>query len=377
MNHLCIGELAAAIGGQLNLGSMPPMGGVWEPIRRITSHLEEVGPGDLFWAIDSDEWDDSRSGVAQAQQAFFQGAQGVVADGVNVEPWAGGYSIRVEDAFESLERFAAWSRDQFTGKLISVRGQNALAIVSAIHGVLSNTYHGQDGLRRARSESAVGGWHAKDGGMRPSNPSGRLATIDHLMELASLDASWDYALLSIGSEDFSGEVTNSVLCHPDIAVINCSHNSRREQPHESQWDSIPQATDGTQSCVAQEAYPDLSSRQFELLKSLGPNDWVVIHGNKASRKMARDLNTQVVTVGEAEDCDLVAGNVRVVNDCLYYTVNGESIIVPGASREDLSATLCALAVGRIMGQSLTEAIRELSKWRATESSQAPIAIQVA
>ncbi|MCA9211358.1 MAG: hypothetical protein KDA55_23530, partial [Planctomycetales bacterium] len=113
MNHLCIGELAAAIGGQLNLGSMPPMGGVWEPIRRITSHLEEVGPGDLFWAIDSDEWDDSRSGVAQAQQAFFQGAQGVVADGVNVEPWAGGYSIRVEDAFESLERFAAWSRDQF------------------------------------------------------------------------------------------------------------------------------------------------------------------------------------------------------------------------------------------------------------------------
>lgn len=93
--------------------------------------------------------------------------------------------------------------------------------------------------------------------------------------------------------------------------------------------------------------------------------------------MARDLNTQVVTVGEAEDCDLVAGNVRVVNDCLYYTVNGESIIVPGASREDLSATLCALAVGRIMGQSLTEAIRELSQWRATESSKAAIAIQVA
>lgn len=353
------------------------MGGVWEPIRRITSRLEEVGPGDLLWAIDANDWDDTRSGVAQAQQAFFQGAQGVVADGVNVEPWAGGYSIRVEDAFESLERFAAWSRDQFTGKLIGVCGESAAEVASAIHGVLSKKHAGPDGSACASSKTTVGGCQTNGGGMQALHSSGRLAAIDHLMQLVSLDPSWNYALTAINHEGFSPEVTNSVLCQPDIAVINCSHNSRRGQPHESQWESNPHATDGEQQSATQTTYPGLSRRQIALLKSLGPNDWVVIHGERESHKLARELNTQVVTVGEAEDCDLVAENVRVADNYLHYTINGESIIVPQKRRDGLSATLCALAVGRIMGQSLTEAIRELSQWRASELPGRRIAVQAA
>ena len=106
INDLCIRDLAAIIGGSLQLGSMPPLGGELEPICRVVTDTRHVKPGDVFWGLAGERSD----GSLMAEDAFARGALGVVVAGRHVEPWAGKFTIRVADVNKAFGRLTRWMR---------------------------------------------------------------------------------------------------------------------------------------------------------------------------------------------------------------------------------------------------------------------------
>src|SRR6185503_18930587 len=102
MNHLCLRELAEIAGGRLRLGCLPPLGGEHEPLGRITTTSEHVQPGDVFWGLAAKQ----QNGSWRAEEAYARGALGAVVSGRRLEPWAGKFSLEVEDARTALWRLA-------------------------------------------------------------------------------------------------------------------------------------------------------------------------------------------------------------------------------------------------------------------------------
>lgn len=101
--RLSIGELATAVHGKLCLGSLPPLAGQFEPVRRIVVESRRVQQGDVFWALAVPGLD----GAHTAEDALLRGALGVVVSGRHVEPWAGRFCIQVPDANLALAELAA------------------------------------------------------------------------------------------------------------------------------------------------------------------------------------------------------------------------------------------------------------------------------
>lgn len=104
MLHMCIGDLAKVVGGTLTLASLPPLAGLFEPVRRVVVDSRSVQAGDVFWGVVSAPYDGSRL----AEDAFMRGALGVVVAGRHVEPWAGRFALEVDDANAALVRLAQY-----------------------------------------------------------------------------------------------------------------------------------------------------------------------------------------------------------------------------------------------------------------------------
>ena len=115
MLELSIGELAEIVGGKLLWSDLPPIGGSLDPIGRLAYDTRRVRPGDVLWCLSTSCWDHP----AASTEAYRRGARGVVGQRF-AAPWAGTFSLQVENAKESLFRLAAHARRQFRGKLISV-----------------------------------------------------------------------------------------------------------------------------------------------------------------------------------------------------------------------------------------------------------------
>jgi UDP-N-acetylmuramyl pentapeptide synthase len=105
---LSIGELAKAVHGSLSLGSLPPLAGPFEPVRRIVVESRLAKPGDVYWGLIVPGLD----GALLAEDAYLRGAFGVVVSGRHVEPWAGRFSIQVQDANLALAELAAERLDR-------------------------------------------------------------------------------------------------------------------------------------------------------------------------------------------------------------------------------------------------------------------------
>lgn len=96
MNHLCIRDLAELVGGTLRLGCLPPLGGVLEPLGPVVVDCGRVSQGDTYFELEDP------SGPCRADEAFARGALGVVVSGRRIEPWAGKFTLEVEDARAAL-----------------------------------------------------------------------------------------------------------------------------------------------------------------------------------------------------------------------------------------------------------------------------------
>ena len=126
MNGLCLRDLARIVDGNLCLGQLSPLGGDLEPVARIVTNSLQVLPGEVYRATVT-----QNHNVADfADLAFSRGAAGVVVAGRNVEPWAGKFTLLVNDANQALTTLERWARQRFTGKLILVaRGLSSREVI--------------------------------------------------------------------------------------------------------------------------------------------------------------------------------------------------------------------------------------------------------
>lgn len=100
MLEICLAQLADVTNGLLRLGTMPPLAGGLEPVRRVVLDAGEVQPGDVLWLIGASRgW-----ALAMAQAGFAQGALAVVVDVPQIEPWAGKAVLQVADSAAALAR---------------------------------------------------------------------------------------------------------------------------------------------------------------------------------------------------------------------------------------------------------------------------------
>ncbi len=314
MNRLCIQELAEITGGRLRLGSLPPLGGEMEPVGRVAVDLRDVLPGDVFWPLETGEYDNA----GRAEEAFARGAMGVLAGHRNVEPWAGKFSIGVEDTRWALWQLAAWSRRQFFGQVIAV----------------------VDDLGRTTTRRMIDTVL----GVRFDGTSPGQKTNDRLgvpLSLLSLDEMHDYGIFEYSSSQAVGIYAVSHLCRPDITVINrLAAGQSAGQDNEAEF------------------------RELAILKSVSRDGWAVLNGDVPRLgDLARETESRVVLVGRKPHCDVFASDVCSQSGELSFVVDGARFRVPVEGRHHLHSALAAYTVGRIMNLSPDEIAEGLSRFR--------------
>lgn len=314
MNRLCIQDLARITGGRLRLGSLPPLGGDMEPIGRVVVDARDVLPGDVFWSLDNGVHD--RAG--RAEEAFARGAVGIVTAGQEVEPWAGKFSILVDDARWALWQLAAWSRRQFFGQVITVAGELGKTTTQRmIDAVLGVRFHGASPGQTASDHLRV------------------------LLSMLALDETHDYATFEHVSYRGKEDHGLSHLCCPDIAVINRL--------------AVEQLTGSDNEEVTHE---------LGILESVSNDGRVVLNGDVPRlNELAKETKSRVLLVGRGSHCDVIASDVRSQSGELSFVVDGTRFRVNVWGRHHLHSALSAYAVGRIMNLSPDEIAAGLSRFR--------------
>ncbi len=99
MFDLSVRQLAQLIDGQLHLGGPPPLDGGLTSVGRIVLEARRVARGDVYWAVDQV----MHGGHQHAEEAQARGAAGVVSTR-HIPPWAGCWSILVDDSRDALAR---------------------------------------------------------------------------------------------------------------------------------------------------------------------------------------------------------------------------------------------------------------------------------
>ena len=299
MTNLSIGELADIVGGRLRLGSMPPLGGALEPVGRLSVDSTAVRPGEVYWALPTD-----CNEACAAEAALARGAAGVIVAGRRVEPWAGTFSIEVDDTKWALWQLGRAVRAKLLGQVVAVVGElGKTTTAQMIDAVLAERFCGgsvADTQRHAESQH-----------------------IGLALELAALDEEHDYTICELHGNCTSELSSQAQLCRPQIAVVTSPTEGRKQAD---------------------------TQRFADLLASLPEDGWAVLNGDDpCHRRLAAACKANTMWVGRGAHCDIVASDVRATGGELSFLVDGVRLRLPVWGRHQLSAALAACAVARIMG----------------------------
>lgn len=171
---MSIRDVRELVGGRLQFGPMPPLDGNLETIRRILPTCQNVKPRDVvLWCQDQQPRD------CFLEEAYARGALGIIAQRP-VTPWAGRFSLTVEDTRYVLRRLAWWQSKQLQGHRIVI--VDPLAPSPAYH-LLCQI------LRQTTNEVEYGARHESEDsmpwqiiGLDPDDDN----TLVHVTELPSL-----------------------------------------------------------------------------------------------------------------------------------------------------------------------------------------------
>ncbi len=326
MLDLCIRDLVRIVGGQLSLGSMPPLGGEFEPIGRIVVNCDEVEPGDVFWELPGSPQADSQF----AEEAFMRSASGAVVSGRHVEPWAGKFSIRVKDTSEALWQLARWVRCRYMGQVIAVAGDENRSKTSRM---LRQTL---DHLGRVPHES-----HGFSSSFRceplhvgreqervRESESKHEAPVCPPLSMLDWDEQDEYAIVEIHGDSEYEIDEISHLCCPHIAAITCNHNSILNYQKDS---------NGFETYVS------------DVLSSLPNDGWAILNGDDAQlHRLVDDGPTATMWFGRNADCDIAAKQIHCDEKGLSFQVAQQRYFVPECGEQHLLPALITIAVGRVL-----------------------------
>ena len=190
MDPIGCGELAELVEGTLRFGAMPPLGGSWEPVGRVTTCCECVTPGDVYWAVETEE-----QGAHRLMEAFCRGARGAVSQLADAPAFDGSFLITVDDALETLCQFGRWRRTNYEGKL---------AVIGPALG----------------ARQVVGFFHADDNDPASVHRVGEIQGICSAAESLTTLAARDFSVFSLSPESLSDFDEISHLCCPHVICIN-------------------------------------------------------------------------------------------------------------------------------------------------------------
>jgi len=315
MIEIALCELVHEIGGRLSLGSMPPLAGEASPVGRIVTDSRQVECGDVFWGLVGPNHD----GTDYVDEAFSRGASGVVVQSRAVEPWAGRWSLQVEDTQHALWQLAAAARYKFTGKVVAVTGSVGKTTTRAmIHQVLRSQLQGSSS---------------------PGNFNNHIGLPLSMLQWNSLD---DYAVVELGASA-CGEIESlASLCQPHIGVITCIGEA-----HLGGF--------GSQQAIA--------GAKCELLQAIPDDGWAVLGGDDLwLRRLSHRCSGSVLFAGRTADCDILATDVCYRQGELEFTVEDCRFRLPVWGRHFLTAAVAAISVGRIFELSLEEIAESLARF---------------
>jgi UDP-N-acetylmuramoyl-tripeptide--D-alanyl-D-alanine ligase len=313
---LSVGDLAREVHGRLSLGSMPPIAASDSPLGRIVADSRQVESGDVFWALSGP----NNHGADFAHEAFLRGASGVVVGGRHVEPWAGRWTLEVEDAHWSLWRLAALVRHRFRGKVIAVTGSVGKTTTrQMIHTVLSS---------RSRGTAS------------PKNYNNHIGLPLSMLAWRGDD---DYAVVELGASR-PGEIDSLAgLCQPHIGVVTAVGEA-----HLSGF--------GSQAGVA--------AAKAELIAAIPPSGRNVLNGDDPWLRRKASLSRADITwVGRGGECDLAAESVAFDQGELRFRLREQQFCVPVWGRHYLTSVLAAIGVGEAMGIPLCEIAKALDNFQ--------------
>jgi hypothetical protein len=115
MLDISIRELNEIISGQLQFGSMPPLGGALEMIRNVIPQDATIQDRDV---VVFENVDDQKNDFF-AEAAYAKGAIGVIANRM-VTPWDGCFCIRIPQVKTGLIRLADWCYRRFPGVRVAI-----------------------------------------------------------------------------------------------------------------------------------------------------------------------------------------------------------------------------------------------------------------
>jgi UDP-N-acetylmuramyl pentapeptide synthase len=307
-NPLCIRELTEIVGGRLMLGSMPPLGGEQEPLGRLVSDDQLVRGGDVVFV--------GAGTSCVADLLYAQGALGVVVGGRHVEPWAGRFSLRVDDVPRALGRLATWARRQFTGTVVAVIEPHANGRITTLIDRVLATQH--PGLILTRFEA------------------GR---VDGLLDIVRLTAGHRYALVPLPATSRRELDPLVQSCCPHVAVLCAT--------------AVPRGK-------ARAALGPLRA----VVDALPEGGWVVLdRRDERLRREAESTGARITTIGNGneKDSDVVISDVARDADHVTFRINGYPVLLCGRRQARVVAAACAFAVGRIMEipeQTIVRALNE-------------------
>ena len=143
--NLSIRGLTEIIGGKLQLGSTPPLGGEYEPIGRLVPAGDKLRKGDVV--VSQHEVQDAQSVQMDplseycAEESFMGGALGVIS-ARDICPWHGCFSIQVNDLEAAMWQYLERTKDRVAGTTLAVFDERTISpIITQLkqHGIVANT----------------------------------------------------------------------------------------------------------------------------------------------------------------------------------------------------------------------------------------------
>ncbi len=306
-------ELSKVIEGRLIAGPEAARAAEQRP-GRVSIDTREIVAGDVFWALRGSR----RDGAAFVPDAFARGAAGAVV-AAEVEVPAGRWVIRVDDTLRALQRAAAWRRGRFCGTLIGVTGSVGKTTTrQMIHTVLGARLHGSASPRNYNNHIGVP------------------------LSLLAVEPEHDYAVLELGASRRGEIAALSGLCAPKLGVIT--------QVGEAHLGSF-----GSRQAIAES--------KAELLAALPEDGHAILGDDPWLRATVRHCRAPITWVGTNSDCNLTATDIETTRGQLAFRVAGCSFRVPVWGRHHLSAALCAIAAGRLLGLDLDEMAGSLAGYQ--------------